>query len=143
VNSGKQIDARGDLNRLLHGWKSCIFATRNNNSWTGGMFVDCTDVTYASCGKHLRTSYWLYHYKLVYNGTLLLQFLSLVSYMQLIIRPFFISSDRVIYIYIYIVYFYIINHFYKILLLRLCILDSCNLFTTYIQKLMFLLQDQQ
>lgn len=128
MNSGKQIAARGDPSRLLRAWKSCIFVTRNNNPWTGGGDICRLHICYVCyiCGKHVRTFYWLYQYKLMYNDTLLLQFLSLASYMQLIIRPFFISSDRVIHIYINCI-FYTINHFYKIMLLPLCILESCNL----------------
>jgi hypothetical protein len=34
-----------------------------------GMVVDCTDITNESCGKHVRTYYLLYQYKLLYNGT--------------------------------------------------------------------------
>jgi len=126
VNSGKQIAARGDPSRLLRAWKSCIFVTGNNNPWMGGGGFCRLHIYYGCyiCGKHVRTSSWIYRYKLMYNGTLLQQFLSLVSYMQLIIRKFFISSDRVIYIYRI---FHTINHFYKIMLLRLCILESCNL----------------
>jgi hypothetical protein len=145
VNSSKQIAARGDPSRLLRAWKSCIFVTRNNNSWTGGRFVDCTDVTYASCGKHVRICYWLYQYKLLYNGTLLLQFLPLVNYTQLIIRPFSISSDGVIYIYIYLYKFKIFTFLTILTKYFFCVYVFWNhiiYFSTYIQKLMFLLQDQ-